>query len=169
MTGAAQNWAMPLLQALDEEREHELLVDYNAFRDLVIAVYGDLDRRGNVEDRIGRLCQTGLVATYISTFRELVAQIDWNKSSLTVLGGRIKDKIWFQWLPQKVNPGGSTIGWQWHHKSMRDYEGDVKIDNLNQILFFPRFQPPYCEIRLQGFNQTMEHQDRCQWSLEQYE
>ena len=31
MTRVAQNWAMPLLQALDEEREHELLVDYNAF------------------------------------------------------------------------------------------------------------------------------------------
>ena len=76
MTGAAQNWAMPLLQALDEEREHELLVDYNAFRDSVIAVYGDLDRRGNAEDGIGRLRQTNLVATYISAFRKLAAQID---------------------------------------------------------------------------------------------
>ena len=67
---------MLLFQALDEEREHELLVDYNAFRDLVIAVYGDLDRRGNAEDRIGRLCQTSSVVAYISTFRKLATQID---------------------------------------------------------------------------------------------
>jgi len=32
MAGAAQSWAMPLLQALDEGREHELLEDYDAFR-----------------------------------------------------------------------------------------------------------------------------------------
>ena len=76
MTRATQNWAMFLLQALDDEREYELLIDYNAFQDLVIAVYGDLDRRGNAEDRIGRLHQIGSVATYISAFRELVAQID---------------------------------------------------------------------------------------------
>ena len=85
MTRAAQNWTMPLLQALDEEREHELLVDYNAFRDSVIAVYGDLDRRDNVEDRIKRLHQTGSVVIYISTFRELTTQIDWNESSLIAL------------------------------------------------------------------------------------
>ena len=76
MTRAAQIWAMPLLQALDEEREYELLVDYNAFRDSVIIMYGDLDRRGNAEDRIGRLRHTSSLATYISTFRELAAQID---------------------------------------------------------------------------------------------
>ena len=80
--------------ALDEEREHELLVNYNAFRDSVIAVYGNLDRKGNAEDRIGRLSQIGLVATYISTFRELAAQIDWNKSSLIArFRGGLKDEI----------------------------------------------------------------------------
>ena len=94
MTGATQNWAMPLLQTLDEECESKLLVDYNAFRDSVIVVYGDLDRRGNAEDRIGRLCQTGLVAIYISTFRELATQIDWNKSSLIARFWRgLKDEI----------------------------------------------------------------------------
>lgn len=31
MTGSAQNWAMPLLQALDEGRDHVLLEDYDAF------------------------------------------------------------------------------------------------------------------------------------------
>ena len=57
-------------------------------------MYGDLDRRGNAEDRIGRLRQTGLVATYISTFRELAAQIDWNKSSLIAqFRGGFKDEI----------------------------------------------------------------------------
>jgi Retrotransposon gag protein len=82
MAGAAQNWAMPLLQALDEGREHELLEDYAAFREAVIGVYGDLDRRGNAEDRLARLRQIGSVATYISTFNEYAAQIDWNESSL---------------------------------------------------------------------------------------
>ena len=31
MVGAAQNWAMQLLQALDEGQEHELLQNYDAF------------------------------------------------------------------------------------------------------------------------------------------
>lgn len=43
MSRAAQNWAMPLLQALDEGHEHELLEDYDAFRESVIGLYGDLD------------------------------------------------------------------------------------------------------------------------------
>lgn len=94
MTGPAQNWAMPLLQALDEEREHELLTDYTVFRDAVIAVYGDLDRRGNAEDKIGRLRQTGSVSAYISTFNELAAQLDWNESSLIArFRGGLKDEV----------------------------------------------------------------------------
>ena len=58
MAGSTQNWAMPILQALDEERKHNLLEDYGAFREAVIGVYGDLDRRGNAEDRLARLRQT---------------------------------------------------------------------------------------------------------------
>lgn len=66
MTGTAQNWAMPLLQALDDGRPHKLLNNYHEFREAVIAVYGDIDRRSNAEDRLGRICQTGSVASYIS-------------------------------------------------------------------------------------------------------
>ena len=46
---------MPILQALDEGRPHNLLADYNAFREAVIAVYGDIDRKGTVEDRLGKI------------------------------------------------------------------------------------------------------------------
>lgn len=94
MNGAAQNWAMPLLQALDEEREHELLTNYGAFRESVISVYGDLDRRCNAEDRLGRLRQTGSVAAYISSFNEYVAQVDWNEASLVArFRSGLKDEI----------------------------------------------------------------------------
>lgn len=82
MTGSAQNWAMPLLQALDEGKKHNLLEDYSAFRGSVISVYGDLDRTHNAEDRIGKLRQMGSTASYISTFDEYAAQLDWNESSL---------------------------------------------------------------------------------------
>lgn len=94
MVGAAQNWAMPLLQAFDEGREHELLENYDAFREAVIGVYGDLDRRGNSKDRLAQLRQMGSMATYISSFNEYAAQIDWNKSSLVVrFRGGLKDEI----------------------------------------------------------------------------
>ena len=94
MTDVAQNWAMPLLQALDEEREHELLTNYSAFRKSVISVYGDLYRRGNAEDRLGRLRQTGSVATYISMFNEYATQIDWNEASLVArFRSGLKDEI----------------------------------------------------------------------------
>ena len=43
LVGAVQNWAMPLQHALDEGQEHELLQNYDAFREAVIGVYGDLD------------------------------------------------------------------------------------------------------------------------------
>ena len=94
MTGAAQNWAMPLLQALDEGRDHELLTDYDAFRKSIIGVYGDLDRQGNAEDRLGRLRQTGSAASYISTFNEYAAQVEWNEASLVArFRGGLKDEI----------------------------------------------------------------------------
>jgi len=94
MSGAAQNWAMPLLQALDEGRGHDLLENYEAFRESVIGVYGDLDRRGNAEDRLGRLRQTGSVAAYISTFNEYAAQVDWNEASLVArFRGGLKDEV----------------------------------------------------------------------------
>lgn len=94
MTGASQNWAMPILQALDEGREHVLLRNYDAFRESVIGVYGDLDRRGNAEDRLGKLRQTGSVASYISTFNEYAAQVDWNESGLVArFRAGLKDEI----------------------------------------------------------------------------
>ena len=94
MSGAAQNWAMPLLQALDDGRPHKLLNNYDEFREVLIAVYGDMDRRSNVEDRLGRICQTGSVASYISSFNEHVAQIDWNEASLVArFRGGLKDEI----------------------------------------------------------------------------
>ena len=52
--GAAQNWAMPILQALDEGCVHELLVDYTTFREAIIAIFGDNDRRGNAKDQLGK-------------------------------------------------------------------------------------------------------------------
>ena len=85
---------MPLLQALDEGRDHELLEDYAAFRELIIAVYGDIDRVGNAEDHIGRIQQTGSVAYYIFAFNECAAQIDWNESGLvTRFRAGFKDEI----------------------------------------------------------------------------
>lgn len=94
LTGAAQNWAMPVLQALDEGRHHELLVNYGVFRDAVIAVYGDIDRRSNAEDKLGRLRQTGSMATYISMFNEHAAQVDWNEASLIArFRSGLKDEV----------------------------------------------------------------------------
>ena len=54
MARAAQNWAISILQALDEGRAHELLVDYDAFREAIIAIFGDNDRRGNAKDQLGK-------------------------------------------------------------------------------------------------------------------
>lgn len=94
MGGAAQSWAMPLLQALDEGRHHALLTDYSAFRQAVIAVYGDLDRKGNSEDRLNKIKQTSSVAAYVSSFNEHAAQVDWNESSLVArFRSGLKDEI----------------------------------------------------------------------------
>lgn len=94
MTGAAQNWAMPILQALDDGRPHKLLSNYDEFREAVIAVYGDIDRRSNAEDRLGRIRQTGSVASYISSFNEHAAQVDWNEASLMArFRGGLKDEV----------------------------------------------------------------------------
>lgn len=107
MTGAAQNWAMPILQALDEGRHHELLADYNAFREAVIAVYGDMDRRSNAEDRLGKIKQNGSVATYISAFNEHAAQVDWNESSLVArFRGGLKDDILDSIATAETQPRG---------------------------------------------------------------
>lgn len=70
--------------ALDEGRVHEFLVDYDAFREAVITVFGDIDRRGNAENRLGKIRQTGSVTTYIAMFNEHAAQVEWNEASLIV-------------------------------------------------------------------------------------
>lgn len=83
MSSAAQNWAMPILQALDEGRPHDLLVGhYNVFCEAVIAVYGDIDCKGTAADWLERIRHTGSVANYISMFNEYAAQVDWNEPSL---------------------------------------------------------------------------------------
>lgn len=94
MAGAAQNWAMPISHSLDEGQPHELLVNYDNFRDAVIAVFGDMDRKGNAEDRLGKLRQTGSMATYISMYNEYAAQVDWNEAKLVArFRGGLKDEV----------------------------------------------------------------------------
>ena len=94
MTGVAQNWAMPILQALDEGCHHELLTNYDAFIDAVIAIYGELDRKSTAEDRLGRIKQTRSMASYISTFNEHAAQVEWNEATLVAqFWARLKDEI----------------------------------------------------------------------------
>jgi uncharacterized protein YutE (UPF0331/DUF86 family) len=46
---------MLILQVLDEGRPQDLLADYNAFREVVIAIYGDIDRMANAEDPLGKI------------------------------------------------------------------------------------------------------------------
>lgn len=107
MSGSAQSWAMPLLQALDEGRPHELLTSYDAFRAAVITVFGDIDRRGNAEDRLGRIKQTGSVAGYISNFNEQAAQVEWNESSLVArFRAGLKDEILDSIATAETQPRG---------------------------------------------------------------
>lgn len=107
MSGAAQNWAMPLLQALDEGRQHKLLTNYDAFREAVISVYGDLDRRGNAEDRLAKIKQTGSVAAYVSSFNEHAAQVDWNEPSLVArFRAGLKDEILHSVATAETQPRG---------------------------------------------------------------
>lgn len=107
MSGAAQNWAMPLLQALDEGRSHELLSNYDAFRAAIIGVYGDIDRKGNAEDRLGKIKQTGSAASYISSFNEHAAQVDWNEASLVArFRSGLKDEILDSVATAEVQPRG---------------------------------------------------------------
>lgn len=81
MSSAVQNWAMLILQAFDEGRPYELLVNYDAFWEAIIAIYGDIDHKSMAEDLLGRVQQTRSVATYISMFNEYAAQVDWNEPS----------------------------------------------------------------------------------------
>jgi len=76
MTGVAPNWAMPILQVLDEGCHYNSLISYDGFREVVIGVFIDINRRSNAEDQLERLLQTGLVATYISMFNEYATQLD---------------------------------------------------------------------------------------------
>ena len=55
MAGATRNWTMPLLQTFDEGWEHELLLNYDAFQEAVIGIYGNLDRQSNAKDRLTKL------------------------------------------------------------------------------------------------------------------
>lgn len=103
---------MPILQALDERRPHELLANYDIFRDAVIAVFGDIDRKGNAEDRLGKIRQTGSMATYISMFNEYAAQVDWNEASLVArFRGGLKDEVLDSIATAETQP--YKLHWNW--------------------------------------------------------
>jgi len=55
MAGAAQNWAIPILQELNEGHHHDLLVNNDAFQEAMISVYGKIDWRSSVEDCFRRI------------------------------------------------------------------------------------------------------------------
>ena len=111
MIGNAQNWTM-LLQALDEGWLHDLLVNYKSFRETLNAIYGDMDHRGSLEDRLGKIKQTGSVSTYILMFNEYAAQVDWNESSLVArFHGRLKNDILDSIATAETQPCRFYNGW----------------------------------------------------------
>ena len=60
----------------------------------MIGVFGDIDWRGNTEDRLRWLQQTGSIANYISLFNKYAAQVDWNEASLMACFRKgLKDEI----------------------------------------------------------------------------
>lgn len=60
----------------------------------MIAVYGDIDRRSTVEDRLGKLHETESMAMYILMFNRYDAQVDCNEFSLIAcIRGGLKDDV----------------------------------------------------------------------------
>ncbi|QRV73515.1 Retrotransposon-derived protein PEG10 [Ceratobasidium sp. AG-Ba] len=77
--GEAAKWAKPLLRNILDKEPHEYLANWKALKNAFLLAFSDPMQKERAIQNIHKLQQTGSAQHYVTTFRTLMQELDWNK------------------------------------------------------------------------------------------
>ncbi|QRV87193.1 Retrotransposon gag protein [Ceratobasidium sp. AG-Ba] len=80
--GDAGNWAQPFLRKLLLKEEHPILESWTSFKKAFLADFLDPVKKEKAIRDLNRLTQTKSAQSYVTQFRTLMQEVDWNDEAL---------------------------------------------------------------------------------------
>ncbi|QRV81318.1 Retrotransposable element Tf2 protein [Ceratobasidium sp. AG-Ba] len=80
--GEAAKWAKPLLRKILDEEPHEYLANWNALKNAFLLAFSDPMKKERAIQNIHKLQQTGSAQHYVTAFRTLMQELDWDEHAL---------------------------------------------------------------------------------------
>ncbi|QRV88081.1 Retrotransposon-derived protein PEG10 [Ceratobasidium sp. AG-Ba] len=77
--GEASKWAKPLLRKILDKEPHEYLANWNSLKSAFLLAFSDPMKKERAIQNIHKLQQTGLAQNYVTSFRTLMQELDWDE------------------------------------------------------------------------------------------
>ncbi|QRV89302.1 Retrotransposon gag protein [Ceratobasidium sp. AG-Ba] len=77
--GEASKWAKPLLRKILDKETHEYLANWNSLKGAFLLAFSDPMKKERAIQNIHKLQQTGSAQNYVTSFRTLMQELDWDE------------------------------------------------------------------------------------------
>ncbi|QRW12207.1 Retrotransposon gag protein [Ceratobasidium sp. AG-Ba] len=145
--GEAAKWAKPLLRKILDEEPHEYLANWNALKNAFLLAFSDPMKKERAIQNIHKLQQTGSAQHYVTAFRTLMQELDWDEHAfIDVFKKGLKNNVQQELLKATITQDTSTFSLEkWMEVSIRIddllFTGRSLRDNSSSGNQDKKFQP----------------------------
>ncbi|QRW08923.1 Retrotransposon gag protein [Ceratobasidium sp. AG-Ba] len=123
--GEAAKWAKPLLRKILDEESHEYLANWNALKNAFLLAFSDPMKKERAIQNIHKLQQTGSAQHYVTAFRTLMQELDWDEHAfIDVFKKGLKNNVQQELLKATITQDTSTFSLE------KWMEVSIRIDDL---------------------------------------
>ncbi|QRW03516.1 Retrotransposon gag protein [Ceratobasidium sp. AG-Ba] len=123
--GEAAKWAKPLLRKILDEEPHEYLANWNALKNAFLLAFSDPMKKERAIQNIHKLQQTGSAQHYVTAFRTLMQELDWDEHAfIDVFKKGLKNNVQQELLKATITQDTSTFSLE------KWMEVSIRIDDL---------------------------------------
>ncbi|QRV77148.1 Retrotransposon gag protein [Ceratobasidium sp. AG-Ba] len=123
--GEAAKWAKPMLRKILDEEPHEYLANWNALKNAFLLAFSDPMKKERAIQNIHKLQQTGSAQHYVTAFRTLMQELDWDEHAfIDVFKKGLKNNVQQELLKATITQDTSTFSLE------KWMEVSIRIDNL---------------------------------------
>ncbi|QRW01546.1 Retrotransposon gag protein [Ceratobasidium sp. AG-Ba] len=106
----AAKWAKPLLRKILDEEPHEYLANWNALKNAFLLAFSDPMKKERAIQNIHKLQQTGSAQHYVTAFRTLMQELDWDEHAfIDVFKKGLKNNVQQELLKATITQDTSTF------------------------------------------------------------
>ncbi|QRW03990.1 Retrotransposon-derived protein PEG10 [Ceratobasidium sp. AG-Ba] len=118
-------WAKPLLRKILDKEPHEYLANWNALKNAFLLAFSDPMKKERAIQNIHKLQQTGSAQHYVTAFRTLMQELDWDEHAfIDVFKKGLKNNVQQELLKATITQDTSTFSLE------KWMEVSIRIDNL---------------------------------------